>query len=136
MSMEIESYDIRTQWDGDSIVEKFRAFRDRSKKQFADNYTQMDNDRDFLVGDTQWSKSDDIKDDRNRLIVNVISNTVNAVVNQYSAFPFVWYTGEQEDDRMLDAFAKRGSNGICGSEALRNSASVGATLCKLLSSLA
>ena len=107
------------------IVEKFRAFRDRSKRQFADNYTQMDNDRDFLVGDTQWSTSDDIKDDRNRLVVNVISNSVNSVVNQYSAFPFVWYTGDKDDDSMLDAFNKRGSNSICGSEALRNSASVG-----------
>ena len=126
MSMELET-DIQGNdlFGSDEIVEKFRAFRDRSKKQFADNYTQMDNDRDFLVGDTQWSTDDDIKDDRNRLVVNVISNSVNSVVNQYSAFPFVWFTGDQDDDRMLDAFNKRGSNSICGSEALRNSASVG-----------
>lgn len=117
--------ELRSDWNGDSIVEKFRAFRDRSMKQYADNFTQMDTDRDFLVGDTQWSNSDDIKDDRNRLVVNVISNSVNSVVNQYSAFPFVWYTGDAEEDRLLDAFNKRGSNGICGSEALRNSASVG-----------
>lgn len=125
MSMEIDTNELRSDWNGDSIVEKFRAFRDRSMKQYADNFTQMDTDRDFLVGDTQWSKSDDIKDDRNRLVINVISNSVNSVVNQYSAFPFVWYTGDEEEDRLLDAFNKRGSNGICGSEALRNSASVG-----------
>lgn len=117
--------ELRSDWNGDSIVEKFRAFRDRSMKQYADNFTQMDTDRDFLVGETQWSNADDIKDDRNRLVVNVISNSVNSVVNQYSAFPFVWYTGDEEEDRLLDAFNKRGSNGICGSEALRNSASVG-----------
>lgn len=125
MSMEIDTNELRSDWNGDSIVEKFRAFRDRSMKQYADNFTQMDTDRDFLVGETQWSNSDDIKDDRNRLVVNVISNSVNSVVNQYSAFPFVWYTGDEEEDRLLDAFNKRGSNGICGSEALRNSASVG-----------
>lgn len=125
MSMEIDTNELRSDWNGDGIVEKFRTFRDRSMKQYADNFTQMDTDRDFLVGDTQWSNSDDIKDDRNRLVVNVISNSVNSVVNQYSAFPFVWYTGDEEEDRLLDAFNKRGSNGICGSEALRNSASVG-----------
>jgi hypothetical protein len=46
-------------------------------------------------------------------------------VNQYSVFPFVWYTGNPEEDQLLDKLLKRGSNSVAGSEALKNSAGLG-----------
>jgi hypothetical protein len=114
-------------FDSESIVNKFRDFRDRSKKKFADNYDKMRTDRDFLNGETQWTKADGrhVSDKRNRMILNIVSNSVNAVVNQYSAYPFMWYTGNQEDDQLLDGLLKRGSNDMCGPEALKNSAGLG-----------
>ena len=83
------SKDYVDPFDSDSIVAKFRDFRDRSKRKFADNYEKMRTDRDFLNGETQWTKADGrhVSDKRNRMILNVISNSVNSVVNQYSAYP-------------------------------------------------
>ena len=90
------SKDYVDPFDSDSIVAKFRDFRDRSRRKFADNYEKMRTDRDFLNGETQWTKADGrhVSDKRNRMILNVISNSVNSVVNQYSAYPFMWYKGE------------------------------------------
>ena len=114
-------------FDSESIVNKFRDFRDRSKRKFSENYEKMRTDRDFLNGTTQWTKADGrhVSDKRNRMILNIISNSVNAVVNQYSVFPFVWYTGNPEEDQLLDKLLKRGSNGMAGTEALKNSAGLG-----------
>ena len=106
-------------FDENSIVNKFRDFRDRSKKKFGDNYEKMRVDRDFL------NDGRHVSDKRNRMILNIISNSVNAVVNQYSVYPFAWYTGKPEEDQLLDKLMKRGSNSVCGSEALKNSAGLG-----------
>ena len=116
-----------SEFDSESIVNKFKDFRDRSRRKFADNYEKMRQDRDFLNGETQWTKNDGrhVSDKRNRMILNVISNSVNAVVNQYSVFPFTWYTGNADDDKILDGLLKRGSNSVAGSEALKNSAGLG-----------
>ena len=105
-------------FDENSIVNKFRDFRDRSKKKFGDNYEKMRVDRDFLIGETQWTKADGrhVSDKRNRMILNIISNSVNAVVNQYSVYPFAWYTGKPEEDQLLDKLMKRGSNAVCTEE--------------------
>lgn len=116
-----------SEFDSESIVNKFKDFRDRSRRKFADNYEKMRKDRDFLNGETQWTKNDGrhVSDKRNRMILNVISNSVNSVVNQYSVFPFTWYTGDADDDKILDGLLKRGSNSVAGSEALKNSAGLG-----------
>ena len=51
------SKDYVDPFDSDSIVAKFRDFRDRSRRKFADNYEKMRTDRDFLNGETQWTKA-------------------------------------------------------------------------------
>lgn len=130
MNEEIEtSYlvDPVAEFDPESIVNKFRDFRDRSKRKFADNYDKMRKDRDFLNGETQWTNADGrhVSSKRNRMILNVIGNSCNSVVNQYSLYGFSPYTGNPDEDRMLDTLQKRGSNGVCDSEALKNSVSLG-----------
>lgn len=114
-------------FDPESIVNKFRDFRDRSKRKFADNYDKMRKDRDFLNGETQWTTADGrhVSSKRNRMLLNVMGNSCNAVVNQYSLYGFSPYTGNPDEDRMLDTLQKRGSNGVCDSEALKNSVSLG-----------
>ena len=115
------------EFDPESIVNKFRDFRDRSKRKFADNYDKMRKDRDFLNGETQWTTADGrhVSSKRNRMLLNVMGNSCNAVVNQYSLYGFSPYTGNPDDDKMLDTLQKRGSNGVCDSEALKNSVSLG-----------
>jgi len=130
MNEEIEtSYlvDPVAEFDPESIVNKFRDFRDRSKRKFADNYDKMRKDRDFLNGETQWTTADGrhVSSKRNRMLLNVMGNSCNAVVNQYSLYGFSPYTGNPDDDRMLDTLQKRGSNSVCDSEALKNSVSLG-----------
>lgn len=114
-------------FDGQEIIDRFRDFRDRSRQQFAENYDSMREDRAFLNGDGQWSSKDTkfVKKSRYRQTVNVVSNNVNSVVNQYSLFGFTFYTGEPEEDRILDAFMKRPGNSVAASEGLKNSASLG-----------
>lgn len=114
-------------FDGQEIIDRFRDFRDRSRQQFAENYDSMREDRAFLNGEGQWSSKDSkfVQKSRYRQTVNVVSNNVNSVVNQYSLFGFTFYTGEPEEDRILDAFMKRPGNSVAASEGLKNSASLG-----------
>lgn len=124
---EIEEIYVEPAFDSQAIVDKFRDFRDRSKRQFDGNYSTMREDRAFLNGDTQWNSKDSkfVQRSRYRQTVNVISNNVNSVVNQYSLFGFTFYTGNLEEDQILDRFMKMPGNSVCSSEALKNSASLG-----------
>lgn len=118
---------IEPEFDSQAILDKFRDFRDRSNRQYSEDYSAMRADRAFLNGDTQWTSKDSkfVQKSRYRQTVNVVSNNVNSVVNQYSLFPFSFYTGDIEDDQLLDNWQKHGSNSVCGSEALKNAASLG-----------
>lgn len=124
---EIEEIYVEPAFDSQAIVDKFRDFRDRSKRQFDGNYSTMREDRAFLNGETQWNSKDSkfVQRSRYRQTVNVISNNVNSVVNQYSLFGFTFYTGNLEEDQILDRFMKMPGNSVCSSEALKNSASLG-----------
>ena len=124
---EIEEIYVEPAFDSQAIVDKFRDFRDRSKRQFDGNYSTMREDRAFLNGETQWNSKDSkfVQRSRYRQTVNVISNNVNSVVNQYSLFGFTFYTGNPEEDQILDRFMKMPGNSVCSSEALKNSASLG-----------
>ena len=117
----VETVAVEAPFDGQAIVDKFREFRDRSKKQFDENYDSMREDRAYLNGQTQWDKKDSkyVSKSRYRQTLNIIKNNVNSVVNQYSVFPFTFYTGEPEDDQLFDAFMKRPGNSVCGSERTR-----------------
>lgn len=124
---EIEEIYVEPAFDSQAIVDKFRDFRDRSKRQFDGNYSTMREDRAFLNGETQWNSKDSkfVQRSRYRQTVNVISNNVNSVVNQYSLFGFTFYTGNQEEDQILDRFMKMPGNSVCSSEALKNSTALG-----------
>lgn len=124
---EIEEIYVEPAFDSQAIVDKFRDFRDRSKRQFDGNYSTMREDRAFLNGETQWNSKDSkfVQRSRYRQTVNVISNNVNSVVNQYSLFGFAFYTGNPEEDQILDRFMKMPGNSVCSSEALKNSTALG-----------
>lgn len=114
-------------FDSQAIVDRFRDFRDRSKKQFDENYDAMRADRAYLNGETHWDKKDSryVSKARYRQTINVIKNNTNSVVNQYSLFPYTFYVGIPEQDQLFDGLMKRGSNSVASSEALRSSVSLG-----------
>lgn len=111
------------------ITDAIKAYKDFEARSTAAMSTQMDrirDDRDYLGG-KQWDSDDDdlIDPSRNRRTVNVLPNTVNAVSNQYSAWPYKWYTGDQEIDQVLDAFLDTKSNKMAPQQALRSSVGFG-----------
>lgn len=114
-------------FDSQAIVDRFRDFRDRSKKQFDENYDAMRADRAYLNGQTHWDKKDSryVSKARYRQTINVIKNNTNSVVNQYSLFPYTFYVGIPEQDQLFDGLMKRGGNSVASSEALRSSVSLG-----------
>lgn len=122
-----EEIAVEPTFDPQEIIDKFRNFRDRSNKQFSSNFNEMREDRAFLNGKTQWSSKDSkfVQRTRYRQTVNIIANNVSSVVNQYSLFPYTFYTGVPDEDQIFDNLMKRPGNSVCGSEALKNSASLG-----------
>jgi hypothetical protein len=103
------------------LLSKFKQFQSSSKGKYSELYNRISQERDFLSG-KQWSKEDDkfIAKSRNRVMVNVLSNQINSVSNQYAAFPFTWYTGEAKIDQEIDRFFGTDSNRFAVDEALRD----------------
>lgn len=103
------------------LLEKFRKFQSRSKSHFSELHDRIRSERDFLSG-KQWDKSDDkfFPKTRKRIMVNVLSNQINSVANQYSAFPFTWYVGDPKIDKEIDDFFSTDSNRFAVDEALRD----------------
>ena len=107
-------------------IERFKKFSTRSKAKFSDLLDRIKNDRKWLSSD-QWNKADEnfVASSRNRITINVIANQVNSVSNSYSAFPFTWYTGEEEIDKKIDEFFGNDSNRFATQEALLDTVSFG-----------
>lgn len=111
----------------DTLLEKFKKFQSRSKSAYSELYDRIRNDRSFVSGAKQWTKDDDnyIDPARNRITVNVLSNQCHSVANQYSTFPFTWYTGDPDIDREVDDFFSNDANRFASEEALLDSVSFG-----------
>lgn len=113
--------------DSEEIIRKFKRFAARSQDAYSEMYDRIREDRQFMSGHTQWTKSDDafIEETRNRITCNVLSNQTHSVANKYSTFPYVWYTGEADIDREIDDFFSEDSNRFATEEALLSTVSFG-----------
>lgn len=109
------------------ILTKFKKFQSRSKSAYAELYDRIKTDRSFVSGAKQWDKADDnfIDPARNRITVNVLSNQCHSVANQYSTFPFTWYSGDPQIDQEIDQFFSVDSNRFATEEALLDAVSFG-----------
>lgn len=107
-------------------IEAYKKFESRSSAAQSTQMERIKKDRDFLSGD-QWDRDDDdlIDPARNRRTVNVLSNSINAVRNQYAAWPYKWYVGDEEIDQVLDSFLNTNSNSRAPQLALYSSTSYG-----------
>lgn len=103
------------------LLKKFQAFKARSNSHFSELHDRIREERRFLSGE-QWDRSDEkfFPKTRKRITINVLSNQINSVANQYAAFPFTWYTGEAKIDKQIDDFFSTDSNRFAVDEALRD----------------
>lgn len=117
MDMEIDSREV---------IDAFRDFEKRSSAKFGKQVDRIRADRTFLSG-SQWDRDDDraIAAERNRQTVNVVENSVNAVTNNYTSYPYAWYTGNPESDQACDSFLKTGCNSRAAVDALHSAVSFG-----------
>ena len=92
-------------------IEKFLDFERRANAKRTTQISRIKEDRAFLSGD-QWDTTDNklIPSSRGRRTVNILSNGVNSVVNQYANYPYKWYSGDERVDGTCDAFLKTGTN--------------------------
>ena len=112
--------------DFEQALDSFRDFEARCHEARSTQVSRIREDRAFLSGD-QWGAEDNdlIALNRPRRTINVLSNSINAVRNQYSDFPFLWYTGEDQLDLGLDNFLKDGTNSRAAKDALLSQVSFG-----------
>lgn len=111
----------------ENILEKFKKFAVRSRDAYSEMYDRIREDRSFMSGEGQWTKTDDnfIAKTRNRVTVNVLANQVHSVANKYSTFPYTWYTGDANIDKEIDKFFSEDSNRFASEEALLDVVSFG-----------
>ena len=112
--------------DSMEIIKQFNEFSRRVQDKFGTQKIRIDEDKRFLSGE-QYDTADDslVSPQRVRQTVNIISNTVNSVVNAYSEYPYRWYTGDNELDQVADEFLKKSANSRATDDALLNSVSFG-----------
>ena len=101
-------------------------FESRCHAAHSEQISRIKDDRSFLSG-TQWCDDDNelIAKNRPRRTINVLLNSINAVRNQYSDYPFQWYTGNDQVDTACENFLKDGNNARAAKEALLSSISFG-----------
>lgn len=101
-------------------------FESRCHAARSEQISRIKDDRSFLSGN-QWGDDDNelIAKNRPRRTINVLLNSINAVRNQYSDYPFQWYTGNDEVDVACENFLKDGNNARAAKEALLSSISFG-----------
>lgn len=112
--------------ENSEILNKFKAFKSRSTEGFSSLNERIKQERKFVSGD-QWSKNDDkyFSRTRNRITLNVIGNQCHSVANQYAAFPYTWFTNNENIDKEVDQFFATDANQFAVDEALLDQVSHG-----------
>lgn len=107
-------------------IEAWKDFEQRATEKRSEQINRIKADRKFLAGD-QWESVDDklISRNRPRRTINIISNSVNSVVNQYANYPFKWYNEDNELNSALEGFLKTRSNNRASYDVLRSDVSFG-----------
>lgn len=87
---------------------------------------KIKDDRLFISGE-QFSDDDDKILGKYRLknAINIVNNTCNSIVNNYSKFPFTWYTDINEINDAIHMFFNTNNNGDASRNTLLSSVSFG-----------
>lgn len=83
-------------------------------------------DREFISG-KQFEDVDNkiVGTYRLKDCVNIVQNSCNSITNNYSKFPYSWFTDKQDVNSAIDSFLNTNSNGNASVEALYNAVSFG-----------
>ena len=109
-------------------IEAFKEFESKCSAARATQIERIKEDREFLSGD-QWDDTDnllwDTADNRPRRTVNILSNSVNSVKNQYANYPYKFYSADPRIDQTCDGFLRTGSNSRAPYDGLGNTVAFG-----------
>ena len=110
----------------EEAIEAWKKFESRANAKRSTQIDRIKEDREFLSG-KQWDDDDlrIIDATRPKRTVNVLGNSVNSTVNVYAAYPYKWYSADEEVDMACEAFLKSGSNARAAYDALYSDVAFG-----------
>ena len=106
----------------EGLLKEFKDFENRSHDYFSDFYDRIKDDRLFLGG-SHFDENDNKRFGKSRLKmpVDVVSNTIRAIVNQYSSAPYSWLTTDETLNDIANRFLTTTAVKASIYQALRNS---------------
>ena len=80
----------------EELLEDYKKFQKRSHRYYSEFYERVKEDRNFLSG-KHFDETDDKRFGKSRLKdqVDIISNTIRAIANQYNSSPYTWVTSDE-----------------------------------------
>jgi hypothetical protein len=80
----------------EELLEDYKKFQKRSHRYYSEFYERVKADRNFLSG-KHFDETDDKRFGKSRLKgqVDIISNTIRAIANQYNSSPYTWVTSDE-----------------------------------------
>jgi hypothetical protein len=110
----------------EEVIERFLNFEKRSTAHFKDFFDRIKEDRRFLSGE-HFDETDDeiLGNKRYKAPVDVISNQIRSIANQYSANPYQWLTKDGQLDFIGSEFLNTTSSKASIMEALKSTVAFG-----------
>lgn len=110
----------------EEVIERFLNFEKRSTTHFKDFFDRIKEDRRFLAGE-HFDETDDeiLGNKRYKAPVDVISNQIRSIANQYSVNPYQWLTKDGQLDFIGSEFLNTTSAKAAIMEALKSTVAFG-----------
>lgn len=89
----------------EDLLEDYKKFQKRSHEYYTDFFDRIKEDRAFLYG-SHFDDSDDKRFGKSRMKgqVDIVSNTIRSITNQYSTNPFSWLTVDEQVNDIATRF--------------------------------
>lgn len=89
----------------DELLDDYKKFQKRSHDYYKDFFDRIKEDRDFLYG-KHFDETDDKRFGKTRMKgqIDVISNTIRSITNQYSSNPYAWLTNDEQVNDLASRF--------------------------------
>jgi len=110
----------------DELLEDYKKFQKRSHDFYSDFFDRIKEDRHFLFG-SHFDDNDDKRFGKTRMKgqIDIISNTIRSIVNQYSASPYSWLTNEEQVNDLASRFLSESNVRSNIAQGLKNGVSFG-----------
>lgn len=110
----------------DELLDDYRKFQKRSHDYYKDFYERIRDDRDFLSG-KHFDDTDDKRFGKSRLKgqIDIVSNTVRTIANQYSSSPYTWVTSDESVNDLASNFLNETNVKSNIAQGLRNAVAFG-----------